>query len=368
TTRMGNGFLNEYIPMEKTARQVRISIEADGRPASVARLTAYSRGSPPEHVQQWAPPLEKADMLVLPTHADDELLYFGGVLPTYAGEQKKKVQVAYLTYHDTPRTREQLAGLWITGVVNYPVISSFPDQYAASYEDAKRVYSESEVLGFQIMLLRRFRPDVVVGHDLDGEYGHGMHIMNARMLTQALTLSEDPAQYPESAELYGTWTVKKCYLHLYDENKVVMDWLTPLAAFDGLNAWEVAKLAYAEHVSQHVFKYRVRIEGPNDCRLFGLYFSAVGPDTGRNDLFENIIREPEATATPSPGVTAAPTDVPVVSPEPDPAAVSVFSRFKNLIIGNPKAMTAVLYILFVAVLIVLIRLIFNRIYSRKDRR
>lgn len=369
------GFMNEFVRMGKVCRKIRMTLHTGGKPASIARLRVYSDGEPPKTVQRWSPPLEKADMLVLPTHADDELLYFGGTLPTYAGEQKKKVQVAYLTAHDTLRTRELLAGLWVVGVVNYPVMSAFPDRYAASYEEAAAIYPVTEVLAFQVMLLRRFKPDVIIGHDLDGEYGHGMHIMNARLLTEALTLSGDPHRFTDSAELYGTWEVKKCYLHLYEVNKLEMDWLRPLAAFEGKTAWEVAKLAYAEHVSQHVFKFRVRIEGPNDCRQFGLYFTTVGPDINKNDFFENILPEPTGSISPAPSVTASPSsdeaiseDSRTVGPDPFSTENTGFDRLLTLIKNNPRAVTIFFYVIFISVFIVLVRLIFSGTSGKKKNK
>ncbi|MHB1454818.1 MAG: PIG-L deacetylase family protein [Saccharofermentanales bacterium] len=369
------GFMNEFVRMDKVCRKIRITLHTGGKTASIARLRVFSDGEPPETVQQWSPPLEKADMLVLPTHADDEHLYFGGTLPTYAGEQKKRVQVAYLTDCGTLRTRELLAGLWVAGIVNYPVISSYPDLYAGSYEEAARIYPVTEVLGYQVMLLRRFRPDVVIGHDLDGEYGHGMHIMNARLLTEALTLSGDPHRFTESAESYGIWEVKKCYLHLYEVNKVEMDWLRPLAAFEGSNAWEVAKLAYAEHVSQQAFKFRVRIEGPNDCRLFGLYYTTVGPDILKTDFFENIRPEPTDAITPVPSESAVPSPYPTspagsatVGPDPFSPDDSGSGWFRILLKKNPWINTVFFYLLFITLLIVLVRLIYAGAFKNKKNR
>ena len=42
---------------------------------------AFGAGELPDWVQQWQPPLADADLLVLPTHADDEHLFFGGTMP-----------------------------------------------------------------------------------------------------------------------------------------------------------------------------------------------------------------------------------------------------------------------------------------------
>ncbi len=282
------GFLNEAVSIDGSFTRIRISWNKREKPVSIARLTLFSKGRVPDTVQTWQPPCEKADMLLVSTHADDEHLYFGGALPTYAGEQAKKVQVAYLVNCGIPRTRELLAGLWVVGIRNYPVISSFPDQYAGSLDAAVKIYGYEPVLDYQVMLLRRFRPEVILGHDLDGEYGHGAHILNAITLIKAIEAANDPAQFPETAKKYGVWEIKKCYLHLYAERPVIMDWTLPLKAFGGRSGWEMAKLGFAEHVSQHVFKLQVRIDGPYDCRKFGLYFTTVGADVLKNDFFENI--------------------------------------------------------------------------------
>ncbi|MBQ8080714.1 MAG: PIG-L family deacetylase [Clostridia bacterium] len=61
-------------------------------------------------------------MLLLSAHPDDELLWFGGTLPTYAGERGKQVQLVYLAHGDARRKNELLDGLWTCGVHAYPVI------------------------------------------------------------------------------------------------------------------------------------------------------------------------------------------------------------------------------------------------------
>ncbi len=259
-------------------------------------------------MQIWKPPCEKADLLLLPTHADDEQLFFAGVLPRYAGEEGAAVQVAYMTNHwDTvSRPHEQLDGLWTAGVRNYPVIGPFPDEPAslgskseaaeAVLQRALSVYDEEAVTEFQVELIRRFRPQVIVGHDFAGEYGHGAHMLNAYTLSRALELSGDASNYPESAEKYGVWVVPKTYMHLYEKNKIVMDWDVPLKRFGGLTAFEVSKLGYACHISQRETWFTgwlnrekaADIVAYSPC-FYGLYESTVGMDTGKGDFFENIV-------------------------------------------------------------------------------
>ena len=280
-------FFHQYVPIESAGETaLELHLISGG---SIADVFVLAAGAPvPDWVQQWKPMWDKADLLLISTHADDELLWFGGALPVYAGEFQKKVQVAYLTNHGPRRTHELLNGLWTVGVTAYPMISDFPDLYCKTFKSALAEYDEKEVLGYQVKLLRRFKPDVVLGQDINGEYGHGVHILNTYTLRKALEISSDPAAYPELAEQYGLWQVKKCYLHLYDQNRLVMDWSQPLSHFGGKTGLEMAKKGFACHVSQQKPQWKVEDFGKNDCRQFGLYYTTVGQDRVGNDFFENV--------------------------------------------------------------------------------
>jgi LmbE family N-acetylglucosaminyl deacetylase len=285
-----HGFLHELLILDNATETIELTAGGDSVLADVYLL---SSGILPDWVERWQPTLAQADLLVLPTHADDEHLFFGGILPTYAGEREMAVQVVYMTKNwvGTGRNHEALTGLWTVGVRNYPVLGPFNDLVASkdSLAAATEVYGHDEVLAFQVELLRRFKPMVVVGHDLRGEYGHGAHMLNALTLTEALELSSDPNVYPQSAAAYGLWDVPKAYLHLYAENQIVMDWTIPLARFDGRTAFDMAVEGYDKHVSQHIYSFAVQLGGTwHDCRKFGLYRSTVGPDIDKDDLFENL--------------------------------------------------------------------------------
>ena len=49
--------------------------------AEIANLFVIGSGKVPDWVQQWQLMLDKADLLVMPTHADDERLWLGGTMP-----------------------------------------------------------------------------------------------------------------------------------------------------------------------------------------------------------------------------------------------------------------------------------------------
>lgn len=261
----------------------------------------------PDWVQKWTPPVDKADILLCPTHSDDDQLYFAGLLPCYAGEKGYSVQVAYLVDHslNPQRRHELLNGLWTAGVTAYPVINPIADLYSESAEEALQKLStygvsEDDILDFQITILRRFKPQVVVTHDFDGEYGHGMHKLNAKTMARAIEISGDAAASPQSAEQYGVWSVKKMYVHLYEQNQVVLDLDTPLEKFGGKTAYEVSCEAFDHHKSQHSYSFLSWLRGKNNeytkatqitkysPTQYGLYYTAVGEDKQKNDLFENL--------------------------------------------------------------------------------
>ncbi len=280
------GFLHEYIPVEKGVSKLEVIVPYD---IEICEFHTFENEELPDWVQVWEEPLEEADMLLIPTHADDEILFFGPIIPTYV-EQGYQLQVVYLTNHwkSHVRPHELLNGLWTSGIRAYPIIGPFEDIYSSNLKHAMTLYDNEEVLGYLIEMLRRFKPKVVIGHDINGEYGHGVHQLNTHMLMQALEAAGDERVYPESASEYGVWDVPKTYLHLYQENSIEFDWDTPLPGFDGLTAFEVAVEAFECHQSQRDYFEVTKKKTVYGCTQFGLYRSLVGADTGQKDLFENI--------------------------------------------------------------------------------
>ena len=86
---------------------------------------------------------------------------------------------------------------------------------------------------------------------MNGEYGHGTHVLSAAALTEAVDYAAREEKYPDSAEQYGVWTVEKLYLHLYEKNPVVMNFDVPLEHFGGKTAFEMSQEGFACHKSQH---------------------------------------------------------------------------------------------------------------------
>lgn len=335
-----SGFLHEFLDLEAYFGKAPVSVTVSfhSGPVRLNELYVFTPGQVPTFVQRWEAPAEGcADLILFSTHGDDEQLFFAGLLPYYAGELGYRVQVVYLTDHHsltTVRRHEMLDGLWTVGGRNYPVFGPFGDYYSQSLRDAYSMFqnagvSEEELIGFVTEQLRRFQPMVAVGHDVEGEYGHGQHRLYADLLMKASAVSGDPEQYPESAKAYGVWEVPKTYLHLYPENPVVLDWDQPLERFDGMTAYQVTKhLGFPCHKSQvQDFAWyfsgcdtAAAIEQYSPCQ-YGLYRSTVGADQKKHDLFENLTAY-SVPAEESPDIETLPTETAEASTAPPMLAQS----------------------------------------------
>ena len=261
----GGSFLNEYIALDAGTETVRIRPKDGKGRLFIAELHVFGEGDAPDWVQQWEAPLDKADLLALAAHPDDELLFLGGAIPYYAGEMGRKVQVAYLVPTMPYRRLELLDGLWLCGVKNYPMIGHFPDKYQLTLKGmyAQKGWSRESVYRFVAETYRACRPDVVVTQDVNGEYGHGAHRAAADAAQAAIALAADENDQ-EKMTHSEPWQVKKLYLHLYEQNPVKMDWRKPLAAFGGQTAFDLASRAFECHISQQRTDYHVEDFGPYD--------------------------------------------------------------------------------------------------------
>lgn len=308
-------FLHAYVALPQPAQHVRLAVTSEKKTAlRINDLFVLSEGDLPDWVQVWQPTEEKADILFLSTHPDDELIFFGGAIPTYAVEQQRKVVVAYFTRSNTTRSSELLNGLWHMGVRTYPVIGNFKDSYAKNLKAAyKTAGGKGKVNEWIVGLYRQYKPEVVVAQDTNGEYGHKQHMMIADAAQNCIALAANEDEFTASTIAYGTWQVKKLYLHLYPENQITFDWTVPLKSMNGATGIELAEEAYTLHKTQASSGMSVTETGTKyDNRVFGLAFTTVGEDVRKDDFLENIYDAPGSydAAANNVEATPAPTEVP----------------------------------------------------------
>lgn len=284
-------FLHQFYPLSgETA--IRLTPKKDnGKNFGIKEIYVLGEGEVPAWVQRWEDTYEDADMMLLFAHPDDEVLFFGGLLPYYGAERGLRVLPVLLTDAGSMRHTELLNCLWSLGIRHYPVFGPFQDRYAWELEEAYQKFGKKKTTDFLVEQIRRYRPEVLVTHDIGGEYGHGAHRLCADLAIRCLQYTNDPDFHRASFDRWGGHEIKKLYLHLYENGVMEMDWDQPLSSFGGKTGFELAREAYDRfHLSQHRYEqYHVEPRGAkNSSYRFGLYHSAVGPDILKNDMMENI--------------------------------------------------------------------------------
>lgn len=279
-------FYLESIPLSERTRKVVIT--RTGNKAALGTLRVYAEGYSTRDVQEWKPLPDKIDILLISTHQDDEFLFFGGTIPYYAAREDVTIGVLYMADCGRPRYREALEALWCAGLKQAPIFLGMVDYYPKDIVDARNRWRRDDPAKLLTRVIRQYQPEVILCQDLGGEYGHGQHQYTAELATESLTLAADAEYDPESAEQWGTWQVKKCYVHLYGENQIRMDWNVPLDDTGVITPMFLAREAFDRCRSQQS-GFSMDEQGVLfDNTLFGLYWSTVGPDLQKNDFMENI--------------------------------------------------------------------------------
>lgn len=254
----------------------------------IAEIRLFGKGDRPSDVQEWTT-IGKCDMMLLTAHPDDEILWFAGLLPTYAGERKLRVQCAVMVPTGGQRKLELLGAIWHCGVTAYPEFLGLIDKNGHGVEKQYSLWrGQNRVLGLVAGVIRKHQPEVLVTHGEKGEYGHAAHKTACDAAKQCIKLAAKENKFKDSAGKYGTWQVKKLYLHEYAKNVIPCDWSVPLSAFGGKTGYEVAEEAFAFHASQVRRDWEFEVHGEHDNASFGLYYTAVGEDTGTGDFMEHI--------------------------------------------------------------------------------
>ena len=280
------GMLSFAYDLTSDVRQIVISTPDTEN--GICELRVMEEGKVSPITQQWQPIEGKVDLMIFSAHQDDELLFFGGTIPYYVA-QGKNVVVVYMADCGRSRYAEALAGLWACGLKNHPIFLNYTDRRLDDYEKTVDLWGLETTEAAIVELIRNYQPDVIVTHDINGEYGHNQHKLTSYAVRRAYWLAADPESYPASYETYGLWETKKLYIHLYESNQLTMTaYDEPMEELNGLTPTQVATIGYSKHVSQQKY-YSMENHGVRyDNRLYGLISTTVGDDVEHNDFFENI--------------------------------------------------------------------------------
>lgn len=131
-------YYTAYIPFTRAVDHFTVTLTDPAQATiSMNHLRVLSEGRLPSWVQQWQEVEGPIDLMLIVAHPDDDLIWFGGLLPTYAGELQKKVLVVYMATSKAYRRNELLAALWHCGVRSYPAMGPFLDYGKQSVKAVK---------------------------------------------------------------------------------------------------------------------------------------------------------------------------------------------------------------------------------------
>lgn len=272
---------------------------------NISTLRTFGEGELPVTVFDWNPLQQSVDYMLVAAHQGDETLCFGSVIPTLSGIHKASGVTLFLTEKDRARIAESINSVWTLGQRTHPLFGEFrPLEGRKGIAKVEGYWDEDEAILLLVRQLRRYKPAVVISHSVEGEED-GQHALVSRLVQEALPLAANAQFDPESVEQYGQWAVSKLYLHLYEQNALVLD---AAAVIDGVAISEIVTAAD----SCYVLDGRDATVVPNmtqDGGMFnyGLAYSTVGDDTGANDMFENL-----SVGEPSPSIDEGKTSEPSI--------------------------------------------------------
>ena len=282
-----DGMLKCVIALQPACVAIEVMVSSDCALGEVAAYSAEAGNGNASQCFLSAP--EQADLLIVSAEPGLEFSELGALIPTYARERGMKVAVLYVSdYGKRERVFEAFDGLISAGYIEYPMLGNFLSDNYDSYQMTSIGFDREKLTDYLKALIERFNPKVVVTHALSD--ASGAHSLTAECVLSAARASAG---------------VQKCYTFgaADQATPTVIDMNTPLNAYNGKTAAEIAQGAYDKHVSRRVFGRHI-----DTTSAYTLAYSTVGDDQAKNDLFEHIDASTliaYATATPVAAQTEA---------------------------------------------------------------
>lgn len=270
-------------------------------------------------------------IMILSCHPDDEGIFFGGVMSYYPQVQNVRTVHVSMTSGDWNRPPEDREteltnadaiyyGRSITTSIGSPLDTSinpsadlffprFKDEPTSTVDQTWDWWYDGILDGDDVALgrqkaidtlatyIRILKPTVIVGHDIDGEYGHPNHKATGIAMAECYDRAADSG-YVDGND---PWLAMKLYIHQSEGNGLgtpgytFINWLfhdyleeTTIDTDDNgspdMTPRQVTNVGLKVHYSQGSFDAStVYVVGENHdshhSEWWGLYRSTVGPDT-----------------------------------------------------------------------------------------
>lgn len=279
----------------------------------------------------WHTYVNQRGIMFVSAHPDDEGIFFGGALPYYA--QVLKVPTVHISmtsgdWHRPPEVREEeltnadtvYFGCTLTTSIGLPpdpsadlLFPRFKDAPTSTVDgtwdwwndgvqaNGDAAAGKQKAIDTVATYIRTFKPDVIVTHDFDGEYGHSNHKATAIAVAEAY----DRAAEPGYVDGNDPWQAMKLYIHqsesgLGTSGRSFLGWLfhdywenTTIDSDDDgtpdMTPRQVADSGLDMHISQGrpdvstVYRTDENFNG-HHSEWWGLYRSTVGTDTVEDDF------------------------------------------------------------------------------------
>jgi len=265
----------------------------------------------PAQTYNWLPPTNKITLMAVWAHPDDEGIAGGGSLPYYSGVLNVPTMLVCMTYGwGDQRDNELRAAAWTYGLRYAPLFGQFADINSSNVpnnpytntidmtwdywagvgfkgDGSDVAAGKARAINYVAEQIRRYRPDVIITHDINGETGNDNHKATAYAVMQAFSVAADPTATATNLVGLAPWQAKKLYVHLYPINRLFHEyWENPYPSLGNQTPRQVATTGLHCHVSQGPDRWIVasvynptyyRSQWPSEW--WGLYASTVGPDT-----------------------------------------------------------------------------------------
>jgi LmbE family N-acetylglucosaminyl deacetylase len=165
--------------------------------------------------------------------------------------------------------------------------------YSKSAKESLSMWGKDEVLSDVVLVIRQFRPDVIITRfPPDKRGGHGHHTASALLAIEAFEMAADPSYLPQQVAMFGTWKTTSIYWNTsYWWNKEIADsakgntdfLIKDIGGYNpnlGMSYNEIGTLARSEHKCQGfgaVVERGSRIE----------YFKHLKGEKLKESFFEN---------------------------------------------------------------------------------
>ncbi len=282
-----------------------------------------------EMAYSYDPQPDKAVLMVIHAHPDDEGIFFGGVLPYYTQVRQVPTVLVDMTMgwlnsdgsqtgNSLTRQAELREVAWRYGLRSEPVFSFFQqtnwqmpiseswDRWANYVTDHDDIAVGQQLASrFLAKQIRLYKPDVIATHDFGGEYGHPDHKALAYATAAAWDLAagnsatiDDGVTPPVTISADGIvgdhWQAKKLYIHNYGQNQLFHDYWEEIIIDTTGNGIadqtprQVANYAMQGYTSQGAPKVATVYDAMANSgsswdsypsEWWGLYATVVGPDS-----------------------------------------------------------------------------------------